>query len=118
MPDVLARPQSTQALSNAIVGWYADKFGRGPTKAKTYIEDDHATVILGEVQTTVEQTLAANGEGALVKEVRRRVKAVHRSELSSLVEQTTGRKVVAMHSDHDPGTDTGVYVFLFAKPES
>ena len=109
---------AAQELSNAIVRWYAEKFGRGPTRSKAYIEQDHATVILGDVQTTVERTLAANGEGALVKEVRRTVKAIHRTELSRLVERTTGRSVVAMHSDHDPGTDTAVYVFLFAKPES
>jgi len=118
MPDVPARQQPAQDLTNAIVRWYTDKFGRGPTKAKTYIEQDHATVILGEVQTAVERTLAANGEGALVKEVRRTVKAIHQTEISSLVERTTGRMVVAMHSDHDPGTDTSVYVFLFARTES
>ena len=85
MPDVPARPQPAQDLTNAIVRWYTDKFGRGPTKAKTYIEQDHATVILGEVQTAVERTLAANGKGALVKEVRRTVKAIHRTEISNLV---------------------------------
>lgn len=118
MSDVPARPQPTQELSNAIVGWYAEKFGRGPTRSKAYIEEDHATVILGDVQTTVERTLTANGQGALVTKVRRTVKAIHRTELSSLVERITGQTVVAMHSDHDPETNTGVYVFLFAKPES
>ncbi|MBN1529623.1 MAG: DUF2294 domain-containing protein [Thermoleophilaceae bacterium] len=114
MGDAPARPQPALALSNAIVGWYAEKFGRGPTRSKTYIDGDHATVILGDVQTRVERTLAAHGEESLVKEVRRTVKAIHRAELSGLVERTTGRAVVAMHSDHDPGTDTSVYVFLFA----
>jgi uncharacterized protein YbcI len=113
-----ARPQPTQELSNAIVRWYAEKFGRGPTRAKAYIEQDHTTIILGDVQTAVERTLTANGQGALVKEVRRTVKAVYRTELSGIVEQTTGRTVVAMHSDHDPETNTAVYVFLFAKAES
>ena len=90
----------------------------GPTKSKTYLEQDHATIILGEVQTPVERPWPPHGEEALVKEVRRTVKATHRTELSSLVERTMGRTVVAMHSDHDPGTDTSVYVFLFSKPGS
>lgn len=116
--DVAPDRSVRQDLSNAIVSFYSEKFGRGPTKSKAYIEDTHATVILGEVQTPVERTLAANGQEALVKEVRRRVKAVFRDELEALVERTTGRAVLAMHADHDPATDTSIYVFLFANDRS
>ena len=49
-----------QELSNRIVAFYRDKFGRGPTQARSYVDETHATVILGDVQTTVERTLAAH----------------------------------------------------------
>jgi uncharacterized protein YbcI len=102
-----------QELSNAIVAFYSEKFGRGPTQARSYVEETHATVILGDVQTTVERTLTAHGEGALVREVRRRVKAIYRDQIAAVVERVTGRQVVAMHSDHDPTTNTSTYIFLF-----
>ena len=102
-----------QELANGIVRFYAEKFGRGPTQSRCYVEDTHATVILGDVQTTVERTLATNGHEALVREVRRTVKAVYRDELVAVVEQVTGRKVVAMHADHEPASNTSTYVFLF-----
>ena len=104
-----------QELANRIVRFYADNFGRGPTKTHCYVEDTHATVILGDVQTTVERTLAAHGHEALVREVRRTVKAVYRDELVAVVEQVTGRKVEAMHADHDAASNTSTYVFLFKR---
>ena len=107
-----------QDLGNGIVGFYSAKFGRGPTKARCYVEESHATVILGDVQTTVERTLAAHGHDALVKEVRRTVKTVFRDELVAIVEQITGRKVLAMHADHDPGSNTSTYVFLYQPASS
>ena len=107
-----------EELANGIVRFYADKFGRGPTQARSYVEDTHATVILGDVQTTVERTLTAHGHDVLVREMRRCVKAAFRDEIVAVVEQVTGRQVVAMHSDHDPGTNTSAYIFLFAEPDS
>ena len=104
-----------EELANGIVRFYADKFGRGPTQARSYVEDTHATVLLGDVQTTVERTLTAHGHDVLVREMRRCVKAAFRDEIVEVVEQVTGRQVVAMHSDHDPASNTSVYVFLFAE---
>ena len=104
-----------QELANEIVRFYRDKFGRGPTQARAFVEESHATVILGDVQTTVERTLAAHGHEALVKEVRRSVKAVYRDELVAIVEQVTGRTVMTMHADHDPASNTSTYVFLFER---
>jgi uncharacterized protein YbcI len=115
-PGVSAESDSSarQELSNAIVALYSDRFGRGPTQARSYIEESHALVILGDVQTTVERTLTAHGEGVLVREVRRCVKAAYRDEIVAVAEEATGRRVVAMHSDHDPDTNTSIYAFLFA----
>lgn len=110
-PDTSVR----QELANGIVRFYSDKFGRGPTQARSFVEDTHATVILGDVQTTVERTLTAHGHEALVKEVRRTVKAVYREELVAVVEQVTGRRVMTMHADHDPASNTSTYVFLFER---
>ena len=50
--------------------------------------------------------------------MRRCVKAAFRDEIVAVVEQVTGRQVVAMHSDHDPASNTSSYVFLFDKPDS
>jgi uncharacterized protein YbcI len=115
MSDRSGNGDLRQDLARAFVGFYRERFGRGPTQAKAHVEDDFALVILGEVQTPAERTLANAGEVDLVKQVRRTVKAVYRDELVALAEELTSRRVGAMHSDHDPATDTSVYVFLFER---
>jgi uncharacterized protein YbcI len=102
-----------ERLANSIVGWYSERYGRGPTRTRVYVEDDHVLIILGNVQTAAERTLTSRGHGDLVKQVRRTVKVLFRDQLATLVEEATSRKVIAVHSDHDPATNTAVYVFLF-----
>ena len=101
-------------LSNAIVGWYKARAGRGPTHARADVADDHALVLLRNVQTTVERTLVEHGRGDLVDELRQVLRGVHHEELCALVSREVGRPVATMLSDHDPATDTSVLVFVFS----
>ena len=46
-------------ITNGIVGLFAEYYGRGPTRAKTYLLDDAFVVtVLRDTMTTVEHTLA------------------------------------------------------------
>ena len=82
MPDGLpAGNDVAQQVSNAIVGWFKERAGRGPTQAKAYLADDHVLVLLENVQTTVERTLIAHGQGEFVDRLRRTIRGIYREEL-------------------------------------
>ena len=57
-------------ISNAIVHLLSERYGRGPTKAKTYLFDNYVFCVLQNVLTTAEQTLVASGQADLVRKTR------------------------------------------------
>ena len=57
MTSTASRGQLAAAISNAIVGIHSQYYGKGPTKAKTYLIDDTVICVMQDVFTTVERTL-------------------------------------------------------------
>ena len=106
---------TTQDLANRVVGWYAERFGRGPTKAKGYINDDFAMIVMGGVQSQAEHTLVEQGDAQTVFNLRRAIKEAHKDALCALIAEITGRPVRMMLSDHKPHEDTSILVFLFER---
>jgi uncharacterized protein YbcI len=104
-------------LATAVVQWYRDRFGRGPTEAKAYILDGYAVVILGSVQTEVERSLVEGGETESVELLRRRVRQVFADELRGIVERLVGTKVVATLGDHNAVANMTVLLFVLGPPE-
>jgi len=86
------------AISDSIVGIFSDSYGRGPTKAKTYLFDDYAFTVLEDILTTVEQTLVANGHEDLVRAVRLTFQEAEADRFMQAVTDATGRKAIAYHS--------------------
>jgi uncharacterized protein YbcI len=85
-------------ISNAVVRVFSECYGRGPTKAKTYMVDNYVFTVLEELLTTVEETLVNAGRSELVREVRLAFQAEMADRFKSAVEEVTGRTVVAYHS--------------------
>jgi uncharacterized protein YbcI len=86
------------AVSNAIVTIFAECYGRGPTKAKTYAFDNYLFTVLEDILTTVERTLVDRGEEDLVRRVRLTFQEATSERFTSEVAAITGREVVAYHS--------------------
>jgi uncharacterized protein YbcI len=86
------------AVSNAIVTIFAECYGRGPTKAKTYAFDNYLFTVLEDILTTVERTLVDRGEEALVRSVRLTFQEATAERFTSEVAAITGREVVGYHS--------------------
>ena len=103
-------------LATVIVQRYRARFGRGPTLARAHIGSDFAVVILGDVQTEVEQSLVAEGEVESVELLRRRIRQLATDEFCAATEEFVGRKVLAMLGDHNARTNSSVLVFLL-EPE-
>jgi uncharacterized protein YbcI len=102
------------AISNAMVGIHSRHYGKGPTKAKTYVLEDVVLTVMQDVFTTVERTLIDNGKGELVRDVRTAFQYTLRDEFTGAVEQITGRETRAFISQIDCDSDTAVEVFLLA----
>ena len=112
MTGTTSRGQLAAAISNAIVGIHSRHYGKGPTKAKTYLIDDTVVCVLQDVFTTVERTLIENGKGELVREVRTTFQYTMRDEFLEAVRELTGRRARAFCSQVDWDADIAVEFFL------
>lgn len=101
-------------LSREIVRLHARLYGRGPTKARSYLQSDYAICILEEIFTTAERTLIQSGSGDHVRETRKKFQDAVREEFVGIVERITGRRVEVFLSQVDIDADLALECFLFA----
>jgi uncharacterized protein YbcI len=101
-------------ISREIVRLQAEYYGKGPTKARTYMLDDLVVVVLEESFTRAEKTLAERGEREAIQHIRRRFQQQMADSFISIVEQATGRRVRSFLSETDIGQDVSVETFLLA----
>jgi uncharacterized protein YbcI len=99
-------------VSNAVVGIFSECYGRGPTKAKTYAFDNYVVTVLEEIFTTVEETLIANGQHELVRQVRLTFQDAVRDRFTHAVSAAMGRKVISYHSQVIFDPPTGIEFFI------
>jgi uncharacterized protein YbcI len=102
-------------ISREMVRLQAEYYGKGPTRARTYIVDDLVVVVLEESFTRAEKTLAERGEREAIQHIRRRFQQQMAESFTSVVEQATGRKVRVFLSDTDIERDVSVETFLLAE---
>jgi len=86
------------ALSNALVALMKEHYGKGPTAAKSFINDEYVFTVLEGGLTRNEETLIEAGEQTTVRNYRLAFQAVVREEFVGTVERITGRKVLDYHS--------------------
>ena len=102
-------------ISREMVRLQAEYYGKGPTRAKTYIVDDLVVVVLEESFTRAEKTLAERGEREAIQHIRRRFQQQMAESFTGIVEQATGRKVRVFLSETDIEQDVSVETFLLAE---
>jgi uncharacterized protein YbcI len=103
------------AISSAIVNIFAEYYGRGPTKAKTYSFDNYLVTVLEDILTTVEKTLVDRGEEALVRQVRLTFQEATAERFTSAVSEIAGREVVGYHSQVTFNPSVGFEIFVLAE---
>ena len=104
------------AISNAMVGLKKEFYGRGPTKAKTYVNDNYVFCVLEGGLTRNEETLLAAGEHALVRAYRLRFQETMAGPTTAAVERITGRKVIGYHSQIVFEPEFGFEIFVLDGP--
>jgi uncharacterized protein YbcI len=102
------------AIANGIVALFKEFYGKGPTAAKTYFNDDWVFVVLDDGLTRNEETLVANGEHGLVRQVRLRFQEVMAEQITAAVADITGRRVLTYHSQLLLDPVHSVEMFLLA----
>jgi uncharacterized protein YbcI len=100
-------------ISREIVRLHARLYGRGPTKAKTFLTDDYALCVLEDVFTPAEHTLIRAARSDNVEANRRAFQEAVEGELVATVEDATGRRVRAYLSQVHIGAEVAVELFLF-----
>jgi uncharacterized protein YbcI len=110
------RPGLRADISNAMVGLKKEFYGKGPTKAKTYINDNYVFCVLQGGLTRNEETLLAAGEEMLVRQFRLRFQEAMADATTEAVERLTGRKVIGYHSQIVFNPEYGFEIFVLDEP--
>jgi uncharacterized protein YbcI len=108
-------PQGDQLaeITNGIVRLFSDYYGRGPTKAKSYVlEDGYVVTVLRETMTTVERTLVNTGRADMVRQVRLAFQEAMADSFKGVVERVSGRRVASYQSQLLTDIDVGVEFFV------
>jgi uncharacterized protein YbcI len=105
-------------ISTSAVQLLHEFTGRGPTKAKTVINEDLVTIVLADTLTRGEQRLVDNGRTERVLELRHDYQTVMRDDLVGIVERQLERKVVAFMSQNHIDPDLAVETFVLEPVEA
>jgi uncharacterized protein YbcI len=105
-------------ISTSAVQVLHEYTGRGPTKAKTMINDDLVTIVLADTLTQGERTLVENGHDERVIQLRHDYQMVMRDDLVAVVERELERKVIAFMSQNHIDPDLAVETFVLEPVEA
>lgn len=99
-------------ISTGLVQLHSRYYGKGPTKAKTHMVNDTVISILRGGFTTVERTMIDQGRLAAVHEMRRSFQDVMEEQFTAVVQEATGRTVIAYMSQVHTNPDLAVEIFV------
>lgn len=110
------RPQNhgevLTAISEGIVALLKEYYGRGPTRAKSYYEDDLVVCVLRGGFSRVEQTLVDGGRGSAVIQQRMEFQDLMRERFEAVIEEATGQRVIGFMSGNQQDPDIMCEVFI------
>jgi uncharacterized protein YbcI len=100
------------AISDGMVALLKEFYGRGPTRTKSYYEDDLVVCLLRGGFSRVEQTLLDGGRGSAVIQQRIEFQEVMRDRFTGVIEAATGRPVIGFMSGNQQHPDMMCEVFI------
>lgn len=107
-----ASGEALARISTGLVQLHSRYYGKGPTKAKTHLVDDTVVSILRGGFTAAERTLIDQGDIDAVYAIRRSFQRAMEEQFTAVVEQGTGRKVIAYMSQIHVDPDLAVEIFV------
>jgi uncharacterized protein YbcI len=112
-----AKGEMLAQISTGLVQLHSRFYGKGPTKAKTHLVGDTVVSILRGGFTRVERTLIETGQVESVYQMRRSFQQAMDEEFRRVVEDATGRKVIAYMSSINVDPDLAVELFVLEPVE-
>jgi uncharacterized protein YbcI len=110
--EVASSGVMTAAISNSMVGLLHRYTGRGPTRARTTIDENIIVCVMGATLTKGEQTLVQDGKAEVVLHSRRAFQDTMQNDAIRAVQELSGRRVVAFMSNNHIDPDLAVEVFI------
>ena len=101
-----------QDISNAIVTLFKQRFGRGPTSCRTYLESDLVVLVMSGGYTAAEQTMFEAGKWHDVRRARMAWQDSMQAMFIETIERLTQRSVKAFMSANHQGPDITVELFV------
>ncbi len=112
----MTKGQIEAQISEAIIKFEKEYFGRGPTGTKTYIVDDMILIRLRGVLTPAEEQLTKTAEGAeLIKKLRVQLIEGARFLLENIITNITGCQIRSLHTDISTRIGERVIIFSLAQ---
>ena len=90
---------------------------RGPTKCRTYIDDDLVVVLLRGGYSRMENTLFEDGKWLDVRAMRHAFADTMQGRLTEVIERVTGREVAAFMSASHQQPDLQIEAFVLAEAD-
>jgi uncharacterized protein YbcI len=115
-PPPLVGGRLLAEITNRIVAFMREHYGRGPIKAKTYVLDNLIVCVLSDGFTAIERTMMEGGEPDRVLEMRRDFQRMMKERYSEMIEELTGHKVLAFLSQAHVEPDLTIEIFLLDGP--
>ena len=113
-PGVKSHGDVLTAIFDGLVALLKEFYGRGPTRVKSYYEDDLVVCLLRGGFTRVEQTLLEGGRGPAVIQQRMEFQDLMRDRFEQVVQEATGRRVIGFMSGNQQTPDIMCEVFILA----
>ncbi|HSO97310.1 MAG TPA: Na-translocating system protein MpsC family protein [Solirubrobacteraceae bacterium] len=102
------------AVSEGLVSLLKEFYGRGPTRAKSYYNDDLVVCMLRGGFSRVEQGLLDGGRGDAVIQQRMQFQDLMRGHFTAVIENATGKRVIGFMSGNQQDPDIMCEVFVLA----
>jgi len=114
--DIERRGDIRAAISNAMVGLKKRFYGKGPERARTYLNDDYVFCALEGGLTRNEQTLVEAGEEEAVRQYRLLFQKAVTHTVTAAIEEITGRRIIGYHSQMTFNPTRAFEIFVLDRP--
>jgi uncharacterized protein YbcI len=102
------------AISDGMVALLKEFYGHGPTRTKSYFQDDLVVCLLRGGFSVVEKTLLEGGRGSAVIQQRMEFQDLMRARFEAVIKAATGRDVIGFMSGNQQDPDIMCEVFILA----
>lgn len=112
-PSYLSDNFPRAEITNEVIRIHRDYFGKGPERAKVYVNDDVVFCLLENTSTPVEQALADGGRSAQALYARTELlQDAFANALCPKIEELADHKVRGFTAGHSVECDTTTLTFL------